>query len=126
TPPRAPSAKVSDKKAATAAILSDAKAETAFVSDAKGDGGTPAIHENQAGILSDRKADRPEGTPVPAILSDSHVPAFDTTKYVLGKLCPRGHDYYGTGHALRHLRRHVCLTCDAEQARARRKAQRKA
>jgi hypothetical protein len=116
TPPRAPSAKVSDKKGATAAILSDAK----------GDGCPPAIQENQAGILSDRKADRPEGTPVPAILSDSNVPAFDTTKYVLGKLCPREHDFYGTGHALRHLRRHVCLACDAEQARARRKAQRKA
>jgi hypothetical protein len=53
------------------------------------------------------------------------VPAFDTTKYGLGKLCPRGHDYHGTGQSLRHLRRHVCLACDAEQARARRKAQRK-
>jgi hypothetical protein len=61
----------------------------------------------------------------PDMVSDTHVPAFDTTKYVLGKLCPRGHDYHGTGQSLRHLRRHVCLACDAEQARARRKAQRK-
>jgi hypothetical protein len=61
----------------------------------------------------------------PAMVSDTHVPAFDTTKYGLGKLCPRGHDYHGTGQSLRHLRRHVCLACDAEQARARRKAQRK-
>ena len=61
----------------------------------------------------------------PDIVSDTNVPAFDTTKYVLGKLCPRGHDYHGTGQSLRHLRRHVCLACDAEQARARRKAQRK-
>jgi hypothetical protein len=61
----------------------------------------------------------------PNIVSDAHVPAFDTTKYVLGKLCPRGHDYHGTGQSLRHRRRHVCLACDAEQARARRKAQRK-
>ena len=61
----------------------------------------------------------------PDTVSDTNVPAFDTTKYVLGKLCPRGHDYHGTGHSLRHLRRHVCLACDAEQARARRKAQRK-
>ena len=61
----------------------------------------------------------------PDIVSDTHVPAFDTTKYVLGKLCPCGHDYHGTGQSLRHRRRHVCLACDAEQARARRKAQRK-
>jgi hypothetical protein len=61
----------------------------------------------------------------PDMVSDTHVPAFDTTKYGLGKLCPRGHDYHGTGQSLRHLRRHVCLACDAEQARARRKAQRK-
>ena len=62
----------------------------------------------------------------PDIVSDTNVPAFDTAKYVLGKLCPRGHDYHGTGQSLRHRRRHVCLACDAEQARARRKAQRKA
>jgi len=61
----------------------------------------------------------------PAMVSDTNVPAFDTTKYGLGQLCPRGHDYHGTGQSLRHLRRHVCLACDAEQARARRKAQRK-
>ena len=76
--------------------------------------------------LSDRTAAKTESTPVPASMSDTNVPAFDTTKYVLGKLCPRGHDYHGTGHSLRHLRRHVCLACDTEQARARRKAQRKA
>ena len=52
------------------------------------------------------------------------VPPYDTSKYVLGKLCPRGHDYHGTGQSLRHLRRHVCLECDAEAARERRKAKR--
>ena len=53
---------------------------------------------------------------------DTGAPAYDTSKYALGKLCPRGHDYHGTGHSLRHRRRHVCLDCDAEQARKRRKA----
>jgi hypothetical protein len=61
----------------------------------------------------------------PDMVSGTNVPAFDTTKYVLGELCLRGHDYHGTGQSLRHRRRHVCLACDAEQARARRKAQRK-
>jgi hypothetical protein len=81
-------------------------------------------------LLSDTNAEVVDailegGNRRPDMVSDTHVPAFDTTKYVLGKLCPRGHDYHGTGQSLRHLRRHVCLACDAEQARARRKAQRK-
>jgi hypothetical protein len=75
-------------------------------------------------MLSDRKG--AVSPPVGAIMADTNVPAFDAGKYVLGKLCPRGHDYHGTGQSLRHLRRHVCLACDAEQARAQRKAQRKA
>ena len=81
-------------------------------------------------LLSDTKEEVVDailegGNRRPDSVSDTHGPAFDTTKYVLGQLCPRGHDYHGTGHSLRHLRRHVCLACDAEQARARRKAQRK-
>jgi hypothetical protein len=80
---------------------------------------------DDAPILSYRKAAKPESTRVPVIMSATHVPAFDTTKYVLGKLCPRGHDYHGTRQSLRHRRRHVCLACDAEQAQARRKARRK-
>jgi hypothetical protein len=55
---------------------------------------------------------------------EADIPPYDTDKYVLGKLCPRGHDYHGTGQSLRHLRRHVCLECDAEGARERRKAKR--
>ena len=58
----------------------------------------------------------------PDMVSDTHVPAFDTTKYGLGQLCPRGHNYHGTGQSLRHLRRHVCLACDAEAARERRRS----
>jgi hypothetical protein len=61
-----------------------------------------------------------EGTPPPA----PEVPPFDTTRHVLGPLCPRGHDYHGTGQTLRRLPRHTCLECDAEQARARRRARR--
>src|SRR4029450_13809083 len=59
--------------------------------------------------LSDRTAAQTESTPGPARMSDTNVPAFDTTKYVLGELGPRGHDYHGTGHSLGHLRGHVGL-----------------
>ena len=81
-------------------------------------------------LLSDTNAEVVDallegGNRRPDMVSDTRVPAFDTTKYGLGKLCPRGHDYHGTGQSLRHRRRHVCLAFSAEQARARRKAQRK-
>ena len=39
----------------------------------------------------------------PDIVSETNMPAFDTTKYGLGKLCPRGHDYHGTGESLRQV-----------------------
>ena len=103
-PARARSRKMSDRKADPSIRQSDSKS-----------GRSP--------LLSDRK--RAVSPPVAAIMSNTHVPVFDVGKYVLGTLCPRGHDYHGTGQSLRHRRRHVCLACDAEQARARRKAQRK-
>jgi len=39
------------------------------------------------------------------------IPPYDTTRYYLGKLCPRQHDYQGTGQSL--LRRHNqrCTAC---------------
>jgi len=104
TPAQAQTRKVSDRKAASSVIQSDTKSD-------------------RPPILSDRK--RAVSPPGAAIMSDTNVPAFDTGKYMLGKLCPRRHDYHGTGQSLRHLRRHVCLACDAEQAQARRKARRK-
>ena len=35
---------------------------------------------------------------------------FDETKYYLGKLCKRGHDYDGTGKSLRYMS-HDCVEC---------------
>lgn len=52
-------------------------------------------------------------------------PAFDTTKYVLGKLCPRGHAYADTGQSLLWRRNRVCPACDRERTRARRHARRR-
>lgn len=36
---------------------------------------------------------------------------FDTTKYKLGNLCKKGHDYNGTGMSLRLLRWNYCIEC---------------
>jgi hypothetical protein len=115
-PPRGRSKKVSDMKAA----------RTEISSDRKGDERTTATRAPLPAMVSDAKAVETASTPEPAILSDTNAPAFDPSKYVLGKLCPRGHDYHGTGQSLRRLPRFVCLECDAEAARERRQAQRKA
>ena len=72
--------------------------------------------------------------PVPEKAQDDHtgvqesarqtaIPDYDETKYVLGKLCPRGHDYHGTGQTLRRRPRNACPACDTELTRERRKAQ---
>lgn len=39
------------------------------------------------------------------------VPPFDSSRYVLGSLCKRGHDWHGTGRSLRILRNGDCLEC---------------
>jgi hypothetical protein len=59
------------------------------------------------------------------VIPPEPVPSFDPVKYRLGKLCPRGHDYQGTGQSLRkNTKAGGCLACDAEQARERRQAKR--
>ena len=51
------------------------------------------------------------------------VPAFNTTKYTLGKLCPRGHDYQGTGQSLLTVKGRRCLPCENAKKREKRQAQ---
>lgn len=36
---------------------------------------------------------------------------FDESKYCLGKLCKRGHNYGGTGKSLRYKKNRVCTSC---------------
>ncbi len=127
---------MSDRKEAVTVNMSDTKEEragkpqrtrSAKVSDRKRD---------KAGITSDRKGDVPPmasdtkerhtaSTPEPAILSDTNMPTFDPSKYSLGKLCPRGHDYHGTGQSLLRLPQQHCRQCDTEQKRERRQRQAK-
>ena len=76
-------------------------------------------------MLSHKKAAMaarlPEPRP-PAFVSDMNVPAYDTSKHYLGKLCPRHHDYHGTGQSLLRKTNHLCLACDRERAKERRQA----
>jgi hypothetical protein len=57
------------------------------------------------------------------IVSDS-IPSFDSSKYVLGKLCPRGHDYHGTEQSLLRRSNRHCLACDREKFHERKQAKR--
>jgi hypothetical protein len=77
--------------------------------------GTPQMKPQEAPQLSDSQRQ-----PMPG-----EVPPFDTSKFVLGKLCPRGHEYHGTGMTLRRVFRHVCPACDVERTREARQAKRK-
>jgi hypothetical protein len=74
--------------------------------------------------LVDHLARQPEQPRPPALPGLDAVPPFDPSKFVLGKLCPRGHEYYGTGQTLRRLFRHVCPACDVERTREARKTKR--
>lgn len=54
------------------------------------------------------------------------VPVFDTTKYTLGKLCPRRHAHGTTGQSLLRLSNRHCITCDREKFHERKQAKRQA
>ena len=47
---------------------------------------------------------------------------YDPAKFVLGTtLCPRGHDYMGTGRSLRRRSNNSCRDCDVEKKREKRR-----
>ena len=97
--------------------VSDRKAAQAVPQSARTAGTAPIASDGKAAMV----ASMPE-SPDPAFLSDLHVPAYDTSKHYLGKLCPRHHDYHGTGQSLLRKTNHLCLACDRERAKARRQA----
>jgi hypothetical protein len=57
---------------------------------------------------------------------ESQAPAFDQKKYYLGKLCPGGHDWNGTGQTLKERRGNKCRLCENAGKTARRLAKRQA
>jgi len=48
---------------------------------------------------------------------------YDPTHYYLGKLCPLGHDYQGTGQSLRRITKGDCRRCMSRTVRRARKRQ---
>jgi len=60
---------------------------------------------------------------VPTIAEDNNgqteIQPYDTSKYVLGEICVRGHDYHGTGQSLRQrVGKHECVECMRVRKRA--------
>jgi hypothetical protein len=51
---------------------------------------------------------------------------FDPAKHLLGKLCPRKHNYRGTGQSVLRLSNRHCRACDREKFHERKQAQRQA
>ena len=71
-----------------------------------------------------RASKRPPSAAAPRQDLETATPAFNPTNHILGKLCPRGHNYQGTGQSLLRLPGRSCLVCDRERARERRQAPR--
>lgn len=72
-----------------------------------------------------KKASRQKSTTEQAPLGEGvreDIPAYDTATRVLGKLCPRNHEWGHTGQSLLKKANLGCPECDKEKARERRKA----
>ena len=54
------------------------------------------------------------------------APAFDPTRFVLGRLCKEGHEFGQTGLTLRRVRQFDCPICSAAQKREARRRKREA
>jgi hypothetical protein len=84
----------------------------------------PAVSTVHGGMTEVVPSPVPPAQPSPQGITE--VLPFDTAKYVLGKLCPRGHAWGSTGQSLlRRTNRH-CGTCDREKFHERKQAKRQA
>jgi len=78
-------------------------------------------------IMSDRNAGVAQAADIAEASADivsDNIPAFDAAKHVLGKLCPRSHDYHGTGQSLLRRSDRHCLACEREKPRKQKRAKR--
>jgi hypothetical protein len=114
---------VSDTNKAAIAILdSDTNSDREYVSDTNED--EDILSDTNAGeaIASDTKE-------VPAdIVSDTKEDDndFNPATHSLGKLCPRKHNYRGTGQSVLRISNRHCRACDREKFHERKQAKRQA
>jgi len=123
-----PSANVSDTKEDTPRTLEAPQApQPVKVSDVKEAMLPPGTHRPP--IVSDTKEDNLPRETSPAKMSDTKsatLPSFDTSKFYLGKLCPHGHDFHGTGQSLLRKHNQRCRECENTSKRDKRARERPA
>ncbi len=114
---------VSDtNKAAIDILASDTHSDRECVSDTNKEEEILSDPNRDAEILSDTKE-------VPAhIVADTKADDADYNPAIhsLGKLCPRQHEYRGTGQSVLRLSNRHCRACDREKFHERTQAQRQA
>ena len=76
---------------------------------------SPVIHGHTA-MGPERTA---EQEPERGTASMDTMAGYDTSRYHLGKLCPKGHDYSGSGHSLRNTASQ-CRACTVQAKRDKR------
>jgi hypothetical protein len=84
----------------------------------------PVLQHDTGESQDDAAALAPEQTAldrVAAACAPARADDFDHTRYVLGPLCKRGHDWQGTGQTLQYAKNHFCRECDIERKRAARR-----
>jgi len=89
-----------------------------FMSDTKEGGDSQAPPQALPAFQSDMNAVDGDHAPAPqepAILSDTNAD-YDTTRYMLGPLCKRGHAWSDSGLSLRSRKNRECLACGRDRA----------
>jgi hypothetical protein len=84
---------------------------------------TSLVEEYNGNTLSPASCTAPQPEPQAAAQQSEACPHFDRTKYLLGKLCKRGHEWGTTGRSLLSVHGHTCKECKAEHKRRKRAAE---
>jgi len=123
---------LSDRNQAAIAIIdADARSDREYLSDTNKDEDILSDTKEDKTILSDTNRDTEilsDAKAVPVIVSDTKADDvdFNPTTHSLGKLCPRQHNYRGTGQSVLRISNRHCRACDREKFHERKQAKRQA
>jgi len=87
--------------------------------------GTLRVAETMVGEV-DEEPDAGVSVPAVASVRTADDKDYDPTTHLLGKLCPRQHEYRGTGQSVLRISNRHCRACDREKFHERTQAQRQA
>ena len=84
---------------------------------------TSEPQSSNGNTLSTAPYTAPQPEPQADTQQSEACPHFDRAKYLLGKLCKRGHEWGTTGRSLLSVHGHTCKECKAEHKRRKRAEQ---